>query len=245
MSRNFKSITLVIIALSLSGCAATQMAISKRALEVENKTSASIFLDPVPNSMKTVYIQVRNTSDHNDFSIYPELVAQLQAKGYRVTSDLANAHYLLQASILQVGKTDPSAAQQALLGGYGSALSGALAGSALGALVSASNANGALTGGVAGGLFATIADNLVKDVVYSAITDVQISERIKGKILEKHHAQLKQGESGEVEQVAQSNTNWQRYRTRVLSRAEKVNLKFADALPKLKDGLSKVIAGFF
>ena len=45
----------------------------------------------------------------------------------------AKAHYMLQANILKVGKMSVAASQSALGGGYGSALAGAAAGTAVGA----------------------------------------------------------------------------------------------------------------
>ena len=43
-------------AVLLSGCAATQVAISKRNLDVQTKMSATIFLDPVKESRRTVFV---------------------------------------------------------------------------------------------------------------------------------------------------------------------------------------------
>lgn len=228
----------------LSGCASTSLLMSKHNLDVQTKTSASVFLDPVSNSKKLVYVQIKNTSNQAQFDVKNQIVALLKQKGYRVTDNLNAAHYLLQANILQVGKTDPSAAKSALAGGYGSAVAGALAGGVAGAVI-ADTGNGALTGTLIGGVGAFIADNVVKDVTYSVITDVQISEKKKIRINETNHSLLQQGISGGTMQSSFSETNWQRYRTRILSSAEKVNLRFEQALPLLEKGLSQAIVGFF
>lgn len=45
------------------------------------------------------------------------------------------AHYRLQANVLSVAKTDPTAAQQALMGGYGGPLMSAVGGAAAGAAI--------------------------------------------------------------------------------------------------------------
>ncbi len=50
-------------AILLSGCAATHVAISKRDLDVQTKMSDTVFLDPVGADRKTVFVQIRNTSD--------------------------------------------------------------------------------------------------------------------------------------------------------------------------------------
>lgn len=101
----------------LSGCAATQLAIEKHDLDVQTKMSDTIFLDPTSDSKKTIFVQVRNTSDKPDFDISSDVTAAIAAKGYRVVNDPDNAQFVLQANILQVGKVAPSAAQMQF-GGY-------------------------------------------------------------------------------------------------------------------------------
>ncbi len=238
-------ITIISATLLISGCAATSTMISKHSLDVQTKTSASIFLDPVPDSQKVVYVQFKNTSDKPKFSIRPEVVEALEKKGYKVTNSLNKAHYLLQATILKVGKASPSAGEKALASGYGSSLGGIAAGAAAGALVSGDSGTGALAGGLIGGVTSVIANSAVKDVTYSAITDVQISERSTTTIEERSRSELKQGISTKTTQTSHKKSHWQRYRTRIVSTAEKANLKFETALPKLKEGLTNAIAGFF
>ncbi len=114
----------------------------------------------------------------------------------------------------------------------------------MGAVASGSG-TGILTGGLLGGVASTIIDSAVKDVIFSATTDIQISERTHGKIMQRSRSVLNQGLSGQVVQIKRSNASWQRYRTRVLSTAEKVNLKFNQARVKLEDELSHAMAGFF
>ena len=82
-----------------------------------------------------------------------------------------------------------------------------------------------LAGGLIAGVASTIANAAVKDVTYTVITDLQISERNYGK--------------------EASKADWTRYKTRIMSTANKANLKFKDALPALEDGLSKSIVGMF
>ena len=70
------------LALLLAGCAATTTAISKRNLDVQTKMTESIFLDPVPADQRTVYVQVRNTSDKPDFDIEPAVRSAIESRGY-------------------------------------------------------------------------------------------------------------------------------------------------------------------
>lgn len=231
----------------LAGCAATQTMISKRNLDVQTKMSSTVFLNPVEDAQKTVYVQIKNTSDKPNFAIDSQLKSVLESKGYRVVTSLNNAHYLLQANILQVGKTDPSAAERALLGGYGSNLGAVVAGGAVGALASAGNLKTMAVGGLLGGVIDTVANAAVKDVTYTAITDLQISEKAArgARIQQTDESTLQQGTSSVSKQTSSSQAGWMRYQTRILSTAEKVNLDFNEALPMLEVGLSNSIAGIF
>lgn len=243
--RNFFAIPLLIfLFLGLSGCAAVQTAISKSDLDVQNKMTDTIFLDPVSQSKKTVYVQVKNSSDKPDFDLASPISSDIQAKGYTVVSDVEQAHYLLQANVLQVGKIDPSAAQTAYAGGYGSVVGTTAAGATIGALAS-SSLMGAGIGGLAAAAVSVVADAAVKDVTYTIITDVQVSERSKVAVREKTSQRLQQGRSGTRDVTAEETTDWKRYQTRVMSTANQVNLSFEDALPQLKSGTSRSIAGIF
>lgn len=228
----------------LTGCAATQTAIEHGSLQVSTKQSETVFLDPVSNTQKTVYVSVKNTSDE-EIDIAPPLKSTLKNHGYEVVNNPNSAHYLLQINVLKVGKMSVAASQSALGGGYGSAIAGAVAGTAVGSLTN--SGTGMIAGGLAGGLVGLAADSLVKAVNYTMITDVQISERVgKGiKVNEQFQSHLKNGSSTVTSQTSSRSTQYQRYRTRVVSNADKVNLTFAQARPALEQGLVKTLAGIF
>ena len=228
----------------ITACAATQTVIEHRNLETKTNLSNTIFLDPVSDNQKSVFISVKNTSDQ-EIDISRRLSNAFKSKGYVVSKNPSDAHYLLQANIRKVGKMSVAASQNALGGGYGSALAGGATGVALGAL--AQNNTAMLAGGVAGGLVGLAADALVKDVNYSMVTDVQISERVgKGvKVSEEHRASLSQGTGSQLKQVSTRNSSYERYQTRVVSNANKVNLSFQDARPALEAGLVKELVGIF
>lgn len=229
---------------TLIGCAATQTALEHHNLETNTQLSKTIFLDPVASSQKTVFIAVKNTSQEQ-LSIEKPLAQALKDHGYRVVNNPSIAHYMIQANILKIGKMSISASQSALGGGYGSAIAGAVAGTALGTLTN--HTSGMIVGGLSGGLLGVAADSLVKDVNYTMITDVQISERAgKGiKINEQFQSHLKNGTGSVISQTSLRDSQYQRYRTRIVSNADKVNLKFADARPALEQGLVKTITGIF
>lgn len=243
-NNKLEAIILAILAAALCSCAATQTALEHGSLQVSTKQSETIFLDPVSSAQKTVYVSVKNTSDE-EIDISPQLKTALSSHGYKVINNPNSAHYLLQANVLKVGKMSVAASQSALGGGYGSAIAGAVAGTAAGSLTASST--GMIAGGLAGGVIGLAADSLVKDVNYTMITDVQISERVgKGvKVNEQFQSHLKNGSSTVTSQTSSRDSQYQRYRTRVVSNADKVNLKFSDARVSLEQGLVKVISGIF
>lgn len=242
--RHLFPVAMLVAALSVGGCAAAHTAIAKRDLDVQNKMTDTIFLDPVGPSQKTVYVQVRNTSDYAELDLSSEIRNAIEGRGYQVTDDAERAHYWLQVNVLQVGKIDPSAAEAAFNGGYGSVWAGSAAGAAIGGAASQAWTGG-LIGGVVGGAVATVADALVKDTTFAIITDVQVSERSKVAVREETQQRLTQGRSGTRNVSAAETTNWKRYQTRVMSSANQANLEFADALPYLKTGMTRTVAGIF
>jgi Enterobacterial TraT complement resistance protein len=241
---------LLALVLLLGGCAATQVAIEKRNLDVQTRMSATIFLDPVPVEEQTVFVQIRNTSDKPELDLAPEVAAAMQAKGYRVVSDPRLAKFYLQANVLAVGKSDPSAIRQVMGGGFGAGVSGGASG-----IVAASAAGGAFgptgravaTGAAAGGFGEVVIGSLVKDVYYSIVTDVQIKERLPaGRVASQDTAlQNRQGTSGGDTLSYSERVEMKTYQTRVVSTANKVNLDFEEAVPALRAGLVRALTGLF
>ncbi|MBU2760278.1 complement resistance protein TraT, partial [Acidithiobacillus sulfurivorans] len=124
------------VAVTLSGCAAAQLALTHKDLQVQTKMSNTIFVPPVSPSKQTVYVQFKNTADQSlDVpALTQELDARLESQGYQVVP-YTQAHYLLQINVLSIGKMSPSAAQSALGGGYGGVLGSAIAGAAAGGMI--------------------------------------------------------------------------------------------------------------
>ncbi|MGI2030621.1 complement resistance protein TraT, partial [Endozoicomonas acroporae] len=77
-----KVISTVLLASTLYGCAATQVALEKKDLDVQTQMSDTIFLDPVSASKKTVFIQIRNISDRQQLQITDAISSNIQSKGY-------------------------------------------------------------------------------------------------------------------------------------------------------------------
>jgi len=234
---------LSVVAVGLSGCAATQLALTHRNLNVQTKMSNTIFLPPVPPSEQTVYVQFKNTSDQslNVPVLTQQLDARLESQGYRVVP-YSQAHYLLQINVLSIGKSSPSAAQSALAGGYGAGLGSAVAGAAAGGLIGQSY-TGAGVGGLVAGVGGFLADSMVKNVTYAMITDVQVGVRSRHAVQQSTSANLQQGTSTNTTQNTWKVGHWVDYRTRIVSTANRVNLSFKTALPVLQEQLVHSLGG--
>jgi hypothetical protein len=101
-----KNFLLLILCSLLVSCGAVHKSVKHGKLETQTKMSETIFLDPVSDDKKTIYIQIRNTSDKKDLNIADQLKSNLLIKGYRVVDNLDKAQFILQANILQVGKNN-------------------------------------------------------------------------------------------------------------------------------------------
>lgn len=245
MNTNLKIMSVTLAMSLLSGCAATQVALSKKNLDVQTKMSASLFLDPAErDELKTIFIQAKNTSDKPGFQLTRELHQALVSKGFKVVSQMNRAHYVLQVNVLQVGKMDPTAAEAAVYKGYGA--DGIALGAAT-AYVAGGSDKMMVAGGIFGGIASVVADSLVKDVHFSVITDVQIKERLGGKEKAQNYTAHfnRSGTGGGAYSTYSEKTPWKTYQTRILSSANKVNLEFQQAAPALQTALAQSIAGIF
>ena len=91
-----------------------------------------------------------------------------------------------------------------------------------------------------------VADAYVQDTTYTIVTDVQVSERAPGAVIsQSEQANLSQGSSGTITQSSSHTTDAKRYRTRIVSTANQVNLDWPQAEPQLVAGLTRSIGGIF
>lgn len=229
--------------LSLSGCGALHTSVAKRHLDVQTKMSSTIFLEPVDPQLRTIFVDIRNTSDKPEFALREQVIANLRSRGYQVIDSPSRAQYWLQANVLQVGRSNARDSQGALAAGPG-----AVGGAVTGAVIHRStggSVSGTAGAAVAGAAVGTIVDALVQDVYYSVITDIQIMERFDGKVQERSEHTLLQGDSGSTRSTFSQQTNMRKYQTRVVSSANQANLRWDDAAPLLSDGLARALAGLF
>ncbi len=232
--------------LLLAACAATTTLVGKRDLDVQTRMTATIFLEPVAPDQRSIFLQIRNTSDQPAFDLEPSIASALKARGYRIVTDPATAQYMLQANVLQIGRSSPTASEQMFASGFGGALFGGAVG-AVGSRAATSETGPIIAGGLLGAAVEAVTGSAVQDVTYTIVTDLQLSERASDGMMvtESLEQDLQQGTGGMRVLRASTVTDWKRYQTRIVSEANQANLEIAEATPALVDGLSRSIAGLF
>lgn len=239
----------LLLAAQLTGCAATQVALSKKDLDVQARTSSAIFVDPVALDKRTIYLDVRSgvmEFDRNAFTRFVKEQFLANPNQYRLVDNPDEAQFVMQAYVLNLEKASPTAAEAALQSGYmgGSVVAGA----AVGAIANDSRPwNGAVVGGVMGGAAELIAGSLVKDVTYMLVCDVQVSERTKHGAIVRTDTQLdtKVSDAGSSRQTVSEVSNQKEYRTRIVTTANQVNLKLENAQDLMFQKTAYALAGFF
>ena len=203
-----------------SGCAATTTAFSKRNLDVQTKMTDTIFLDPVAPHDRTVFVQVRNTSDQADFDIAPAVEASIAERGYRIVRRPDRGALPASGERAAGRRVSPTAAEQTFAGGFGSTLIGGAAGAAR-CRIASDDTRALIVGGALGAATSSVADALIEDVTYSIISDVQISERAgEGVVVtERLEQNLRQGDRHPDHLGSTQTSDWKRYRTRIMSKA--------------------------
>ncbi|EET5329837.1 complement resistance protein TraT [Escherichia coli] len=194
-----------------------------------------------PASERTVFLQIKNTSDKDMSGLQGKIADAVKARGYQIMTSPDKAYYWIQANVLKADKMDLRESQGWLSRGY----EGAAVGAALGGGITAYNTGSAGTTlgvGLATGLIGMAADAMVEDINYTMITDVQIAERTRTSVRTDNVAALRQGTSGSKIQTSTETGNQHKYQTRVVSSANQVNLKFEEAKPHLEAQLAKSIA---
>ena len=251
---SLRLMSIVAVVAILSGCAAASISMAKKDLDVQTKTSTAIFVDPVPPAERTVYIEVRSGVAEFDRRAFSKFVKEQFAKndnGYRVVDDPSQARYLMLAYVLNLERASMGAAQAALQQGYvGSG--DVQAGVAAGALIGSNRYGyGAYQGGAIGGLVAggasLVGNALVQDVTYMLVCDVSVRERTaKGVIVRKDTSiDSRVSDGGTSQQRVSEASDRKEYRTRIVTTANKANLKLDEAQELMFNKTAYAMSGFF
>lgn len=244
-----KLCSVAVIMSLLGGCAATHVALSKKDLDVQARTSSAVFVDPVARAKRTIYLDVKSgvmEFDRRAFKQFVQNQFTTNDNGYVLVDDPETAQFQMVAYVLNLEKASPSAAEVALSQGY---MGGSIAaGAAVGAISNSSHRyTGAAVGGIVGGAAELISSSLVKDVTYMLVCDIQIKERAANGVIVRKDSRVdsKVSDSGTSRQTYSEATNKKEYRTRVVTTANKVNLELAEAQDLMFQKTAYAMSGFF
>jgi hypothetical protein len=259
---------------ALASCSAVDANLNHGDLQINTHLSETVFLDPVPVEKRSIYVSIRNTSDHPELDISTALKTAIAQRGYLVVQDPTKAEYMLRANVLQAGEVDAKSKSSMLLANYGEPL---LGGVAAAAATSALGGNGATTTGVGLGVAAAsfAANQIWKEKTYSVVIDIELSSRpLSGAKVSQNtsslaanaNSSLKVQSSGtptgaqmqgslntatatyngrSVSQSINEEADFKKYQVRAMAYADQVNLKFENAVMPLETKLVSALSNLF
>lgn len=239
--------TMIISAtVTLTSCTTMSIAVKKRKLEVKTQMSKTIWLDPIFE--KTVYLQIKNTSDKDLPELTPLIIKAIADKGYHVKNNPNAAYYWIQVNVLKADKMNLQNSDHFLLTGYEdntyhqdhikttSTVNNNIYTTILGTII-------AVLVNLTSGIFNLAADTLIEDVNFSMITDLQISViNNEHNLNSNNHHVITNNIISNDRLITSKAINRDKYQTRIVSNANKVNLTFDIARIELEKQLAKSIA---
>jgi hypothetical protein len=262
------------VSMLLAGCAAVDANVNHGNLVVNTHLSETVFLDPVPVEKRTIYVSMRNTSDHPELDISGSLRTAVAQRGYLVVQDPNKAQYMLRANVLQAGEVDANSKAAMLSASYGQPL---LAGVLAAGTTSALGGNTGTTAGVGLGVAAAsfAANQIWQQKTYSVVIDIELSSRplsggkvsqTTASIANNANSSYKTQSSGtptgagmqgslntatgtfngrSVTQQVNEASDFKKYQIRAMAYADQINLKFEMAVQPLETKLTSALANLF
>ena len=216
--------------------------------------SDTIFLTPVRPALKTVFVDMKNTSGDDRFDLSQDVRQALTSKGYAVIDDPESAQFVLQANVLSLQKANHGEYSQV---SHSGALIGGLAGAGMGAAIgSGTSPQHAAGGGAALGLFGLIVGSMIDHAqeeearklgLFKFNVNIMVSEKAKNvrEISDPHRGiGYRQGKGGSVAVNFNEETNRKKYQTD-LSVKTNAEMSLDEAVVLLKADMVKAIAGIF
>lgn len=160
------------IVIVMSGCTAVTRVVDYSQMKTNVAMGETVFLSPSDKDVRSVYIDVRNTSKNQTITneLRSIIVADITGKGYELAKKPSHADYILQANIRYEGEVKE-----------GMRLEGMMTGASIGALSGLgvwNNATGTIAAGVAGGALGFVADMATRVKTDIILVDLQITERL-------------------------------------------------------------------
>lgn len=267
-----RALWLVLLSLALNGCSAVHTSVAKRHLDVQTRMSQTVYLDPVEPEQRTLFLDIRNTSAEYTLPLAEDLRQLMRNRGYQLVESPMQAQYWLQVNVRTVLKERPDLVlaqeygmtQQETLDLLHPGMAPRAEGkedtayTATDFVVDSAIVSDDLEAKDVGRALVVLAvfagaeyvgNQLVQDKYYTMLTDIQIAERISpdsvGKVQEYAEMQLLHGDSGAITQLWKHSTDMRKYQIKVVSFANKANLKWQEAQQPLHNGLLRSLAGVF
>lgn len=264
---------LVLLVLALVGCGRNAKkddpsGLSVNGVDLEVKMSANVFIPPlappVPEARRRIYVVGTNTSTVHSANdrLQPLLLLQLAQRGYVITNNPADAHYMLLYNVLYVGKEVRDLSTV-------TALATGVGGAAVAATIGRRNEviQNAGIGGLVGTVTGAVTGHYFETNTYELVVDLQIRERqpavppplppaeaqriAADQAFRQVNAVLGLGNS-QIESAAATDRHtpaspdsWQLYNSQVVGFASKLRLTFKDAEPLLFQAMAREMSGIF
>lgn len=216
--------------------------------------SDTIWLTPVRSSLKTIFVDIKNTSGENKFDCNQDIRQALILKGYAMIDDPDQAQFILQANVLSLEKQQGG--QYSKVNGSGALIGtvlGAGTGAAIGSGISSSHAMG---GAAMGGLFGLLVGSMIEHAeqekamsqgLFKFNVNIMVSEKAKNVRETSDHScgiRYQQGKGGSIAINFNEQTNRKKYQTDLAVKTN-AEMPFEEAVILLKADVVKAIAGIF
>jgi len=208
-----KAILPILLGLSFfTGCATLE-------LETNVKMTKSVFLKPVNNEKRTVYVSLKSITGDN-LDILPLLEKNLKSKNYILVNSAEDAQYVLMVNILFANNLKEAYAIR----------NGAALGVTSGIIAagSGSNTRDSLLVGATVALASGLVSKALEDETYRAVVDVVVDEK---------------SDNGNKKSIM--GEDYKEQKTRVLAEAVQTNLKLNEALPILSQKVATQLSNIF
>lgn len=264
---------LLALALALAGCGRNAKkddpsGLTVAGVNLEVKMASNVFIPPVAppvtEARRRVYVVGTNTSTIHSANdrLHPLLLAELGRRGYSLTNNPADAHYMLLYNVLYVGKEVRDLSTV-------TALATGIGGAAVAATIGRRNEviQNAGIGGLVGTVTGAVTGHYFETNTYELVVDLQIRERQPAappplppteayrlaadqafrqvnSALGLQTAQLESA-SAVDRHTPPSADSWELYNSQVVGFASKLRLTFKEAEPLLFQAMAREVSGIF